>query len=64
MKQLPVIGERCPACEGWISRRCPCGGRPDATTTLERLARDRTAVDRATRPREASTFKAPPRRPA
>jgi hypothetical protein len=46
VKRLPLIGERCPVCGGWVSRACACGGRPDATTTLEGLARHRTAVDR------------------
>jgi hypothetical protein len=56
---------RCHACGGWISRRCLCGGLPDANRTLEALARDRTAVDRATTPRcEPTKFKAPRRRAA
>lgn len=64
MKALPLIGERCHACGGWVSRRCLCGGRPDENAPIEMYARWRTAVDRATKRGEPSTFRAPRRRTA
>jgi hypothetical protein len=60
MKRLPLIGERCHACGGWVSRRCPCGGNPGAS--IEEHARWAAAVDRATRHGKPSKFEAPRRR--
>jgi hypothetical protein len=59
MNALPLIGARCDACGGWVSRRCPCGGNPGAS--IEEHARWATAVDRATS-HKPSKFEAPPRR--
>jgi hypothetical protein len=63
MKALPLIGARCHACGGWVSRRCPCGGNPCAS--IEQHARWATAVDRATTKHDApNRFEAPRRRSA
>jgi len=40
---------RCCSCGGYVTYRCDlCRGHPIASVTVERLARARAAVDRAT----------------
>jgi hypothetical protein len=63
VKRLPVIGEPCPVCRGWISRQCACGGRPDPNASIDQLARWLGGVDRATKHGKPSKYEVPRKGP-